>query len=238
MLTIGICDDDPAELESLGRIIEEFLRHKDLRFVLKAYDHGENLLSALAKGQVFDVLFLDVYMDTMDGISVARKVREFDEACSIVFATNSRSHAITGYEVSAAHYLLKPITGTKVAQALDRALAANLEKMNKSILVQNRHGSYRLLLREIVYAESEARIVVIHLRSRDELRYYDRLDNLELKCGDERFLRCHQSFLVNLDYVRSIANNKIQMESGEEIPITMSVHKAKELFAFHTAQRM
>jgi two-component system, LytTR family, response regulator LytT len=236
VLTIGICDDDPAELESLGELVGKYFLRKDLQFARKVYSRGEDLLSDIAKGQVFDVLFLDIYMGTMDGIEVARKVREIDEACSIIFATNSRSHAIKGYEVNAAHYLLKPITESKVAQALDRALDENAAKRDKSVFVHNRQGSYRLLLRDIVYAESDARVVVIHLRSGEELRYYDRLDNLESACGDERFLRCHKSFLVNLDYACSITGAKIELLSGEEIPITISVQKARELFALHAAR--
>jgi two-component system, LytTR family, response regulator LytT len=236
VLTIGICDDEPEELDCLGRLIEDFCRQRNLPFGLHPFQMGMDLLTAMSKGQCFDMLFLDVYLKDTDGISVAREVREFDRNCCIVFVTNSRSHAVMGFEVQALHYLLKPATPKKIASAFNRALGALQDKVDKNIQVQNRKGSYKISFDDIIYAESNARIITLHLRSREGLKYYDRLDRLEQQCADDRFLRCHQSFLVNLDHVRSIVNNKIRMKTGEEIPITMSVIKAKELFAFHMAK--
>jgi Response regulator of the LytR/AlgR family len=235
VLTIGICDDVQAERDSLSLLVENYFQRIDQRAKLLSYGDGEALLSAASKGQAFDILILDVYMGTIDGLSVARRIREFDDGCCIFFATNSNSYAIKGYEVQALHYLLKPVDEEKIASALDRAMQV-LKKRDKSVQVQNRQGSYRVSLGDIVYAESSARILTLHMRSGELLSYYDRLDNLERACGDSRFLRCHKSYLVNLDYVHSIANNKIQIEGEREIPISMSVAQAKELFAYHAAQ--
>ena len=233
MIRIGICDDEVEELERLGRLIEEFFQLRNQDCVLSAFRSGDELLSAIDQG--FDLIFLDIYMGLEDGIAVAKRIRVLDKTCVIIFATNSRAHAIRGYGVRALQYLLKPIGAAELNAALDLAVEELSSRSAKSVQLVNRQGNYRIALDDLAYAESRARLLTVHTRSQGDIRYYDRLDNLEALCDDERFLRCHKSFLVNLDYVDAIVNDKALMRDGQEIPISMSVSKAKEAFASHIA---
>ncbi len=234
-MRIGICDDEIGELERLGRLVEEYFQSRNLLCSLRAFKSGDELLLAMGRG--FDLVFLDIYMGLEDGIAVARRIRELDKTCVIVFATNSRAHAIRGYGVRALQYLIKPIGADELNAALDLAAEELSSRSSRSVQVANRQGSYRIALDDLAYAESKARLVTVHTRSQGDIRYYDRLDKLEARCGDERFLRCHKSFLVNLDYVDAVVNNKALMRDGHLVPISISVQKAKEAFASHVAGR-
>ncbi len=234
MIHIGICDDERVELDRLESLIADFFKRKELVYKLSAYQNGDELLSSL--DQKYDIVFLDIYMGTNDGLSVAKRIRERDSSCAIIFATNSRAHAIDGYGVRALHYLLKPIAADNLNMALNLALDERSRGGEKSIPVKNRQGCYRVSLDDLVYAESNARVVILHTKSLGDIKYYDRLDNLEVKCGDKRFLRCHKSFLVNLDHVLGIVDEKMRLEDGQDLPISIALSKAKASFASHTAK--
>jgi two-component system, LytTR family, response regulator LytT len=238
LLNIGLCDDEPAELESLRILVADYARRRQISFDLHCFRSGEGLLDAAAKGQAFDLLFLDIYMGSADGIAVAKKVREYDKACCIIFATNSREHAISGYGVRALQYLLKPLVAEEVEAALDQAIEARPGATDQCVQVKNRQGVYRILFSDIVFAESNAKIVTIHTRKDGDVSFYDRLDNFSLQCEDERFLRCHKSFLVNLDFVYAIVDNDFILKTGEEIRISISVAEAKKIFTMHAGKNL
>lgn len=212
-------------------------RRLDLR--LHLFAGGEALLSSMGEGLCLDLLFLDIFMGAQDGLAVARRIRGFDQSCCIIFATSSREHAIEGYGVRALQYLLKPVSAASLAQALDQALGSIGERRAEReawVQVKNRKGSYKVFLRDIIYAESDVRIVSLHVREGEELSFYGRLDAFEAQCRDERFLRCHKSYLVNLDHVKAIVNDDIILNNGEEIRISNGIGMAKEAFAARRAR--
>ncbi len=236
MIKIGLCDDEKPDLDHLRCLVGAYARDKRLSFGIAAFGSGEDLLFAIGKGEGFDIVFLDVYMGLADGVDIAREIREFDVSCSIIFATNSREHAIDGYGVHALQYLLKPLTEKNVSMALDLAMDSISRVKDRCIQLSNKVGNYRILLNEILYAESNARVVTVHCHKRGALDFYIRLDDFECLCDDRRFVRCHKSFLVNLDYVHTISGHSMILETGEEIRMSMRPSTAKSLFAVHLAR--
>lgn len=236
MVSIGLCDDEAPELDNLQGLVAEYARGKGLAFDIAVYSSGEDLLHAIGKGRSFDIVFLDVYMGLANGVDIAREIREFDTECCIVFATNSRGHAIDGYGVHALQYLLKPLAIKNVFMALDQAMESLSLRQERSIQLGNKLGRYRLLLSDITYAESDARVVTVHCRKQGDLEFYLRLDDFEKLCSDARFLRCHKSFLVNLDYVHAVASKSLSLDTGQEIRFSMSPQVVKSLFAAHAAR--
>jgi two-component system, LytTR family, response regulator LytT len=237
-MNVALCDDEAPELETLRLLVGRYGQGKNLSLSLRCFQSGEELLAAIAQGQSFDIIFLDVIMGSSNGVDIARRLRELRQECSIIFATNSREFAIEGYGVRALQYLLKPIDAAALADALDLAMEAQAAMVPKAVLIKTRQGSHSIPLERILFAESDARVITLHVQAQEELRFYERLDNFELQCQDDRFLRCHKSFLVNLDHVRSIAHGSIIMEAGQTVPVSMSVSRAKEIFASYTAGKI
>jgi len=234
VIKIGVCDDEASELRKIATLIEEWGRSHRMSLDIQRFTDGEALLAAIGRGARFDILFLDIYMGDKDGIAVAGEVRKIDEDCDIVFATSARDRALEGFGVRALHYLLKPIEHQALADAFDRALRA--PSIERFIQIEARHRIHRIALGDIRFAESRARVVTVHTRSSGDICYYDKLDNFERLCDDKRFLRCHKSFLVNLDFAQAIANAAITLDSGEEVPISKSAPDIKARFASHVAQ--
>lgn len=238
MLRIGLCDDEAPEREKLYTLIENYAKQKHLSANICCFQSGEDLLWTISKGQNFDVIFLDVYMGITNGVNIARDIREFDKTCCIIFATNSKEHAIDGYGVHALQYLLKPISEESVMAVLERAMEILMQNKDLYVQLSNRQGSYKILFNEIIYVESNARVITIHTKNQGVLSFYGRLDNFELQCNDRRFFRCHKSYIVNLDYVYAVANHSIQLETRQEIPVSIKISIAKDIFASYTARNI
>ena len=238
MIKIGACDDEAHELKKIAALIEKWAQAHHTPVDIRCFDSGEKILAAIGGGESFDILFLDIYMGKKDGIAVAREIRKIDTGCAIVFATNSRERAVDGFAVHALHYLLKPIDSQSLADALDRAMQTRAKPRDKLIQIGSRQKQYRVEVGDIRFAESSARVVTVHTRESGDICYYDKLDNFELLCDDDRFVRCHKSFLVNLNYVQSIVATVITLDSGEEIPISKNAHEIKALFASYVARRI
>jgi len=238
-MTIALCDDELPELEYLRRLVVSYYNgNKQFSPTISCYQSGDDLLLSMEKGQRFDVIFLDVFLGASNGVAIARKIRELDKRCSIIFATNSREHAIEGYAVRALQYLVKPVSPLALSEALDQALENSMAKPPRFVHIKTRQNMFSVLLSDIVFAESDARVITLYRGDQGKINFYEKLDNFEMQCNDKRFLRCHKSFLVNMEHVRLIANNTIIIKSGEEIPISINITRAKELFASYMASML
>lgn len=236
MVTIAVCDDENNQ----RRHIVEILSHITLKGPLhiSEYASGEELLDAIRHGYSANIYFLDVYMGVANGVEIAREIREFDKNCAIIFATNSRDHAVDGYGVHALQYLLKPLDERSVGDALDQALEQLSSREDRCISMSNKQGVYRISYSDILYVESNARIALVHTHQKEPLCFYIRLDELEQRLDDERFYRCHKSMIVNLDHVHLVSGSTIVMEDGNSIPVSVKITDARSRFASHMAKRI
>lgn len=222
MINIAICDDNIEELEIISSIISKNIKKIDMPFKISSFSDGQDLIEHINSSKDnFDIIFLDIYMNLSNGLDVARKIRDFDKECKIIFITSSKGHAIDSYDVRAFHYILKPIKEEKLRDIIKLAIES-LNKENKQVVIMNKKGNYRILYKDILYAESKARVVNIYLKSNEVISFYSKLEDFFQSLKDERFLRCHKSFIVNMDYVLKVENNYIFMYNNVIIPISSS----------------
>ena len=222
MINIAICDDTIEELEIISSYVSKNIKDLDIPFKISSFSEGQDLLEHInSSKQNFDIIFLDVYMKFSNGIDIAKRIRDFDKECKIIFITSSKEHAIDSYDVSALHYILKPINEEKLSTAIKIAIES-LNKENKQVVIMNKKGNYRILYKDILYVESKARVVNIYLKSSEVISFYSKLEDFFQSLKDERFLMCHKSFFVNMDYILKIENNCAFMCNNLIIPITSS----------------
>ena len=220
MINIAICDDIAEELEIISSYVSKNLKDLDESFKINSFSDGQDLIDHITSSkEANDIIFLDIYMKFSNGIDIAKKIRKFDKECKIIFVTSSKNHAIDSYDVRALYYILKPINEEKLRNAIKIALE-QLNKENKQIVIKNKKGSYRISYKDILYAESKARVVNIYLKFGEVIRFYSKLDDFIESLQDERFLKCHKSFLVNMDYVLKIENAYIFIGNNMTIPIS------------------
>ena len=215
-LRIVVCEDSPAERGALHAMLEAALACRRIHGEVVCLSSGEEMLVHLAD-EVFPINFLDIYMNRVTGMEVARAIRARNEQAAVVFTTTSTEHLAEGYTVGALHYLIKPYESEAVDVALDRCLRM-VNAGERFIEVTTGGEKRKLLLSHIQYAESQNKSCVITLRE-ESLRVYLRMDELLSMLDDARFLRCHKSFAVNLDCIARMDGPDFVMKNGCAIPV-------------------
>lgn len=223
MLRFALCDDENsarAELRDTIATIPGYRRAADV--CITEYRRGEDLLADIEDGfGWFDLIFMDIYMGGLTGMETAKRLRSAGNQTPIIFLTSSPDFAVEAFEVEAAGYLLKPVESCKLAPLMGKVLSPI--RPQRVALQCGRERRY-FVLGDILYAESEAHITRLHLRSGESAACGEKLSDLEKLFADNRFLRCHQSFLVNLEHIKDV-NDDFILENGERIPIPIRRHK-------------
>jgi len=211
-IQIGICDDRAEDI----RALKETLYAYDASFQILDYSNGENLFEDCLENEIlFDVIFLDIYMPGLNGIETARKIRTIMKDVIIIFVSSSNEHYPEAYDVFAFNYIIKPINPIKLNNILEQALLNINKDRMQQIQFTYKAINYRVLCRDILYIESRDKIILFHLSNKTTLKCYAKLDEILKDLPNESFIRCHQSFVVNVVHVSEMAESHFR--SGQSV---------------------
>ncbi len=182
---------------------------------------GEQLLNYEAP---IDILFLDIQMRGIDGMETARELRRRRFQGFLIFITVLKEMVFSSFEVQAYDYLVKPLKKGQFEKTMERLFASMKNARQANLLVQRGCESRIIPLDEIVYCEIIDRKVYLHLASLEVTDFYDRIDHLEKKL-DDRFFRCHRSYLVNLKHIQRYSREQISLKGGAAVPVSRSYAK-------------
>ncbi|MCQ4866638.1 LytTR family DNA-binding domain-containing protein [Pseudoflavonifractor phocaeensis] len=219
VLRIAICDDQPSERELLGRFLRAYFAAHPYEYELTEYAGGEPLVDDYEDGcACFDLIFLDIFLDGILGMEAARSLRRFAPRVPIIFLTASPDYALESYDVRAYGYLVKPLDAGRAGALLERFLREEYDGRQKTLLLREGGRGRRIAYREIECIESRRNVLLVRLDNGEEHRVYARLDDVERELEGHGFIRCHQSYIVNMDRVRTVEDDFL-MASGERVPI-------------------
>ena len=214
---IAIVDDSEQDTEYVAALVREWAKAAGHTAALSLFRSAEAFLFAQEDGQRMDMLLLDIEMGAMNGVELAKKLRQTNTAVQLLFITGFPDFIAEGYEVEALHYLMKPVAPEKLAAVLDRA-AANLAKTEKRLCVTYDRRTDFVPLSQIYYIEAQKQYVLIHAADKD---YRMKTTLAQTKDAlDEYFFQCQRSFLINLRYVVRIKNECVVLKNGAEVPIS------------------
>lgn len=219
ILKIAVCEDNPSDLSVLKGELEKYFSSRSIggsSVFYYCFRSGEELLDA-AGGFKYDLVLLDIYMEFMDGMEVARRIRMENRSVPIVFTTNSDDHAMEGYEVGAAGYLMKPVSSTKLCSVLDRIFSAALGDGTVRFFCRRR--KVELDMSGILFIESMGRSLLVHCAGGEVYRVNEKLDDVEKRMGNPDFLRCHKSYLVNMSHIVSACGSCFLLPAGIRVPV-------------------
>ena len=227
MLRVSICDDDVATLSQLEELVRQYLDPGEL--CLATYSgYGEFLTTR----QYVDLLFMDIDLGDGCGIELAKEVKKTDSGTCVIFVTAHPEYVEESFEVEPVYFLVKPIRPDSFRRAMER-LAAERQKSRLTVTFQNRVSA--VALRDISYIEFSVRSATIHAGTR-VLRTYEKLSSLQQRV-DSRFIQCHKSYLVNMDYVIGFQGNTLELCGGVEIPVSQSRAKVTRETLLHHLTR-
>ena len=233
-MRIAICDDNGIHRDIMEHMLNSYASERSFSFELVQYEYGMNFLYDMEDGAYFDIVFLDIYMGDAMGNELARQLRRMGYRGEIVFLTASPDFAIESYDVDASGYLLKPLDRGKLNRVMDR-ITRNISPATYQI--RQRATVTKLVYHEILYIESCNSKCIIHTGSGVTYTVYKTLNTIEKELGDRRFLRCHQSFLVNMDHIRQI-DKQFLLSNGEIVPIRQrGVKPVRQAYMAYIASR-
>lgn len=217
-MNIAIIEDSGQELSLLERCLQSYLSSRQVYRVIDTYTSGEAFLENWPS-KSYDLIFLDILMEGISGIEVARKIRETDSECLLIFISSSKEYALQGFGVRAFDYLLKPLSEERFQKTMD--LCQNeLAKHIRYIEVKESRTLVKIPLNEIIYTDYYNHYIQIHTAAR-LIRSYQQFDVFSplLLCYPQ-FLCCYRNCIVNMDHVDSVDKHDFVMENGERVPIT------------------
>ena len=201
MLRVAICDDTALERDILADFLSHYCNAHAIEYSCTMYDSGEPLCYELGDGGWFDIILLDIQMDPPLGIDVARRLREIGYKGTIVFCTAALDFAPESFDVGASGYLLKPYNPSTFERTMHRVLSSIVEN---TYAIKNRSQVLHIPIEEIMYVESHNSQCILHQVGKKTYTIYKKLGEIEQELTAPCFLRCHQSFLVNMNYIKAV----------------------------------
>lgn len=214
-MRIAICDDNQIDRDIIKDFLHTYLTEKSIPNTMTEYENGMNLICDIEEGYYCDLVFLDIFMDHILGMDIARRLRSVGYTGKIIFLTSTAEFAVDSYEVEASGYLLKPHDYEKLRSLLDRLIdRTNIGQFQVSV----RNTIYSIPFGEIVYVESRNNVCILHRSDGREYTIYKKLSEVGSQLNDSRFLRCHQSYLVNMSYIAK-ADKQFELTTGDVVLI-------------------
>lgn len=215
-LSIAVCDDNEIDLQYITDMVNVWAMQGRIPVSIKTFPSAESFLFHYSENKDYDILLLDVEMGALNGIELAKQIRAQNSCVQIVFITGYPDFIAEGYEVSAMHYLMKPVKPEKLVEVLNRA-ADLRQKERPFLLVSSERETIRLFLDDIYYVESQGHYMLIHT---EQMQYRVRMTvSGLLEKLDEGFYRCSRSFIVSLRHVCRITKSEVFLENQVSLPL-------------------
>lgn len=219
MIHVALCDDDPHFLKQLRQATAQWFTERQIIFSAIEFSSAKHLLDSV-KETSYDVFFLDIEMPEVDGMQLAKLIRETLPDSIIIFLTSHDEFAPDGYRVQALRYLSKQTWKKFLSEALDAA-AAQVEKQGTGSLTVSHYGNIqRIPHRDILYIRHISRYCEIAIKAGETIQDDRGIKKLFEIIGDGRFIFIDRGAFINLDYLQKIENGQAVMTNGHSLPIS------------------
>lgn len=217
-MKVAICDDDPVQARFLCSVVRNWAGRDNRPITIEAFGSASEFLFEWREDKSFDVLFLDIQMPGLNGMDLARTIREKDDVIQIIFVTGYSEYMPEGYEVSALHYLVKPVKEDQLVTCLDKALK-RVKTETRALLIAHNGENIRIHQEDIVYIEAYAHSVVI---STLDQRYETKtgIGEFPKRLDSTLFCNPHRSYIVGIRHIRKIERSCITLDNNVQIPVS------------------
>lgn len=212
MIRIAIVEDETVYVQQLQEHLEKYQKETGEAFRISIFSDGDEIVNGYRAE--YDLIFLDVQMTFMDGLTAAEHIRELDQDVMIIFITNMAQYAIRGYTVNALDFMLKPVSYFAFSQRLKRALEQLKRRAKKYINLKVDGGIARIALDQIYYIESMKHRIIVH-GSDGDYSLAGTMKEMERQLSEDNFYRCNNCYLVNLAQVESVRDGFVYTRGGQ-----------------------
>lgn len=236
MLKIALCDSDLIHLKELEQLVDDYLIHEE--HSVYCFGDSAGILSYL-EGilGLIDILFINMTLDDADGLAAVKTVAEYYPSIKIIAFSDSAERMEELFLYRPAFFLFRPVHKDSLEKCLKRIVEDVQRTSYQFLSYSGKSGIINILYHSILYVESNKRTVTIFEKETSHC-FYEKLDVLQQKLGSA-FLRCHKSYLVNMDQIQSFLSDSILLYNGKTIPVSQNKYsEAKRQFIHYTTYKM
>ena len=226
-LQIAIVDDDANDLNHLRDVLESYADKRNIDMEVDAFSSGSDFMRDFHPGK-YEMIFFDNYIGNGLGIDFARAVRRQDEEVEFVFVSMSPEFAVSGFEVRALHYLIKPATPEAIEAVFERIWKHTPKAEDPMIEVIFERHPLLISVRSIRYIEVVNRTCFIY--GEKECQTHVPLKKLMETLPPGEFIRTHSSYAVRLSCIRSMTRTEFVLDDGKVIPIGRAFNDCKSAY--------
>jgi DNA-binding LytR/AlgR family response regulator len=221
-INIAVCDDEQQQALYIKMLASKWANESGAKASIDMFDSAESFKAASGGGKKYDFLLLDIQMGGQNGVELAREIRQSDTRLAIIFITGFSDYMSDGYDVSALHYLTKPVNESKLFEVLDKA-HKSVKKEPEFLTLSIKGRDIFIPLCDIVYIESSLNYVIVNT-TKEQHRAKMPLAEIEDKLGGG-FFRCTRSFIAGLRYVRIVTKKEIILTTGTSISLGRGLYE-------------
>ena len=218
---VAIVDDSTTDAEFVRGILNSWAQARLIHIRAEVFPSAEAFLFRYAEDKTWDILLLDIEMGAMDGVTMAKRVRQDNEAVQIVFITGYSDYIAEGYEVAALHYLMKPVKREKLLTVLDRAMEKRKQE-ERCLNLASSGEMVRLPFYEIRYLDVHQNYVTVHAKA--DYTVKRTLGDFEKEL-DDRFCRVGRGMILNLKYIQRVTKTEVRLSDGTVLPLPRGAYE-------------
>lgn len=225
MFKIAVCDDEQIICSQVENTLLEYSKKTGLRIDILVFYSGKDLYKYMKQGNGFDLIYLDIEMECMDGLELGKKIRNKmqDHRTDIVYISGKDSYDRQLFDVQPLHFIPKPIDPNKVISDLRLAII-RADKLGETFSYRKGYESHRIPIKDIIYFESlgrETKIVTIN----NEDIFYGAMQKIFEEVGKYQFIKIHRSYIVNYNHIYIFRYGEVVMSNGTVLPISQGRRK-------------
>lgn len=204
-LTIAICDDNKIALDSEAKVISDSLSKQKITYSIDKFNNAEALLNSSIS---YDIVFMDIEMDRLNGIAAAKKIRELNKECLIFFVTNYEGYLDEAFNQHAFRFWVKPIDENKLLYGIESAIS-ELKALKQTVTVSIGNKKTQISAKNIIYVYVFRKILHI-VSTGGEIFTDDTYKDIynQLREFDD-FCELHRGYLINFNYVKNYTANEV-----------------------------
>ena len=213
---IAICDDEEIYRVQLKTVLDKLLVNDE--YDIDTFSDGNILCGAFSECP-YDLVFLDIEMPSVDGITLAKRIRSVSESVFIVFLTSHIEYALEGYEVNALRYLTKPVDINKLKDVIKHV--QEKQKKARQIIIREDGEEIVIDVGDVIYMEAMDKNVRIVTSGGEFVTRYN-IGDYEEELKNDGFFRIHRGYLISLSKIKKLVKNDVVMEGDTALPVSRS----------------
>ena len=221
MVRVAIVEDSLKSAQQLKSMIERYGEENGRAFQFRLFANGVDFISDYSPQ--YDLVLMDIDLPLLNGLETSKILRKLDGDVALVFVTNLEKYAISGYDVGAIGFIVKPLNYATLSVKMHRFLSTLREETEPYLVVASKSGVLKLNLSDIYYITVSGRYVVLHTKSGD-VELHKSMKLLEKELSPHDFVRCDNSSMVNLKHV-SMVDSAGALVNGNVVPCSRNGRK-------------